>query len=179
MVVACHVKCCRFGASSVYTIQPCTRLQCHFIQSHIGRMYSCLAVTCHLHFWQNDRGLLRATCGNTGVERILKWVSTESWPWRRKFSCCSCQESNPWPFHCCSPLFFPSLMYATAPTEMVPLFWENDQGVSHSVILPAACQQRLGPFSQALGHTAAKNSVYWHTHTHTHTYKRTLLMIAN
>ena len=70
-------------------------------------------------------------------------------------------------------------MYATAPTEMVPLFWENDQGVSHSVILPAACQQRLGPFSQALGHTAAKNSVYWHTHTHTHTYKRTLLMIAN
>ena len=26
-------------------------------------MYSCLGVTCHLHFWQNDRG-------NTGVERI-------------------------------------------------------------------------------------------------------------
>ena len=24
------------SASSVYTIQPCTRLQCHFIQSHIG-----------------------------------------------------------------------------------------------------------------------------------------------
>ena len=50
----CHVKCCRFGASSVYTIQPCTRLQCHFIQSHIGRVYACLAVTCHLHFWHND-----------------------------------------------------------------------------------------------------------------------------
>ena len=57
----CHVKCCRFGASSVYTIQPCTRLQCHFIQSHIGRVYACLAATCHLHFWQNDRDLLRAT----------------------------------------------------------------------------------------------------------------------
>ena len=57
----CHVKCCRLGASSVYTIQPCTRLQCHFIQSHIGRVYVCLAVTCHLHFWQNDRDLLRAT----------------------------------------------------------------------------------------------------------------------
>ena len=51
----CHVKCCRFGASSVYTIQPCTRLQCHFIQSHIGKVYVCLAITCHLHFWQNDR----------------------------------------------------------------------------------------------------------------------------
>ena len=32
----CHVKCCRLGASSVYTIQPCTSLQRHFIQSHIG-----------------------------------------------------------------------------------------------------------------------------------------------
>ena len=57
----CHVKCCRFGASSLYAIQPCTSLQCHFIQSHIGRVYASLAVTCHLHFWQNDRGLLRAT----------------------------------------------------------------------------------------------------------------------
>ena len=57
---------CRFGASSVYTIQPCTRLQCHFIQSHIGRVYACLAVTCHLHFWQNDRDLLPATAVTRG-----------------------------------------------------------------------------------------------------------------
>ena len=62
----CHVKCCRFGASSVYTIQPCTRLQCHLIQSHIGSVYACLAVTCHLHFWQNDRDLLRATAVTRG-----------------------------------------------------------------------------------------------------------------
>ena len=60
------MKCCRFGASSVYTIQPYTRLQCHFIQSHIGRVYACLAVTCHLHFWQNDRDLLRATAVTRG-----------------------------------------------------------------------------------------------------------------
>ena len=26
----------------------------------MGRVYVCLAVTCHLHFWQNDRDLLRA-----------------------------------------------------------------------------------------------------------------------
>ena len=30
---------CRFGAHSVYTIQPCTSLHCHFIQSHICRVY--------------------------------------------------------------------------------------------------------------------------------------------
>ena len=51
---------------SVYTIQPCTRLQCHFIQSHIGRVYVCLAVTCHLHFWQNDWDLLCATAVTRG-----------------------------------------------------------------------------------------------------------------
>ena len=60
----CHVICCCFGASSVYTIQPCTRLQCHFIQSHI--VYAYLAVTCHLHFWQNDRDLSRATAVTRG-----------------------------------------------------------------------------------------------------------------
>ena len=31
------------------------------MQSHIHKVYACLAVTCRLHFWQNDRGLLRAT----------------------------------------------------------------------------------------------------------------------
>ena len=60
------MKCCSLGACSVSTIQPCTSSQCHFIQSHIGRVYACLAVTCHLHFWQNDRGLLRATALTRG-----------------------------------------------------------------------------------------------------------------
>ena len=31
------------------------------MQSHIHKAYACLAVTCHLHFWQNDQDLLRAT----------------------------------------------------------------------------------------------------------------------
>ena len=31
------------------------------MQSHIHKVYACLAVTCHLHFWQNDRDLLSAT----------------------------------------------------------------------------------------------------------------------
>ena len=29
--------------------------------SHICKVHACLVVTCHLHFWQNDRDLLRAT----------------------------------------------------------------------------------------------------------------------
>ena len=32
-----------------------------FIWSHVCRMHVCLALTCHLHFWQNDRDLLHAT----------------------------------------------------------------------------------------------------------------------
>ena len=39
---------------------------CHFRQSHIRHVYACLAITCHLHFWQNDRGLLRATAVTRG-----------------------------------------------------------------------------------------------------------------
>ena len=32
-------------------------------------VYACSAATCHLHFWQNDRDLLRVTAvRNTGVE---------------------------------------------------------------------------------------------------------------
>ena len=74
------------------------RLQCHFIQSHIGRVYECSAVTCHLHFWQNDQDLLSATAVTQGGTDTEIKVSKESWPWRRKFSCHSCQDSNPGPF---------------------------------------------------------------------------------
>ena len=40
---------------------PYNHAPCHFKQSHIRKVYTCLAVTCHLHFWPNDRDLLRAT----------------------------------------------------------------------------------------------------------------------
>ena len=36
------------------------------MQSHIRKVYACFAVTCHLHFWQNDRDLLRATAVTWG-----------------------------------------------------------------------------------------------------------------
>ena len=45
---------------------PYNHASCHFMQSHIHKVYACLAVTCHLHFWQNDRGLLRATAVTRG-----------------------------------------------------------------------------------------------------------------
>ena len=46
-------RCC-LSTSSVDTVQPCTSLRCHFLWNHICRVHVCLAVTCHLHFWQND-----------------------------------------------------------------------------------------------------------------------------
>ena len=39
---------------------PYNHASYHFMQSHISKVYACLAVTCHLHFWQNERDILRA-----------------------------------------------------------------------------------------------------------------------
>ena len=46
----------RHVLSTPYNYAPC-----HFMQSHVHKVYACLAVTCHLRFWQNDRGLSHAT----------------------------------------------------------------------------------------------------------------------
>ena len=49
------------SARSVYTIPPCT------MSLHAKReVHASLSVTCHLHFWQNDRDLLRATAITRG-----------------------------------------------------------------------------------------------------------------
>ena len=45
---------------------PYNHVPCHFMQSHIRKVYACLAVTCHLHLWQNDRDILRATAVTRG-----------------------------------------------------------------------------------------------------------------
>ena len=78
---------------------PYNHAPCHFIQSHIRKVYACLAVTCHLHFWQNDRDLLRATAVTRGGTDTEIRDSTESWPWRRKLSRHSSRDSNPRPFN--------------------------------------------------------------------------------
>ena len=74
---------------------PYNHAPCHFMQSHIRKVYACLVVTCHLRFWQNDRDLLRATA----ITRGWNGVSTESRPWRRKFSGRCCRDLNPRPFN--------------------------------------------------------------------------------
>ena len=45
---------------SLYTIQPGTASH-HFMHGRMHRVHECLALTCHLHFWQNDQDLLCAT----------------------------------------------------------------------------------------------------------------------
>ena len=75
-----------------------TNAEARFNKSHIRKVYACLAVTCHLRFWRNDRVfyvLLREHGGGTDTEIR---VSTESRPWRRKFSRRSIRDSNPRPF---------------------------------------------------------------------------------
>ena len=39
------------------------------MQSHIRKVYACFAIACHLHFWQNDRDILRATAAPRGWNR--------------------------------------------------------------------------------------------------------------
>ena len=94
----CHVKCCRLGGKFCVHHSTIPSLQCHFIQSHIGRVYVCLAVTCCLHFWQNDWDLFCATAVTQG------WNGYRNKSWHRKltlekkFFCHSCRDSNPGPF---------------------------------------------------------------------------------
>ena len=45
---------------------PYNHAPCYFMQSHIRKVYACLAVTYELHFWQDDRDLLRATAVTRG-----------------------------------------------------------------------------------------------------------------
>ena len=98
------LKRCRLHETAAVSAQvlctPCNHAPCHFMQNHIRKVYECLAVTCHPHFWQNDQVLLRATNAVTrGWNGYWIRVSIESWPWRRKFSRRSCRDSNPRPFN--------------------------------------------------------------------------------
>ena len=43
-----------------------TNAEARFNKIHIRKVYACLAVTCHLHFWQNDRDFFRATVVTRG-----------------------------------------------------------------------------------------------------------------
>ena len=49
----------------------------HFMQSHICRVHVCLAVTCHLHFWQNDQDLFSATAVTWYQMCLIKYYLIE------------------------------------------------------------------------------------------------------
>ena len=68
------------SAQVLCTPRLCTSLQCHFIWSHIHRLYVCVAETCYLHFWQNDWDILHAAAVTQGWNRYWSRDSTESWP---------------------------------------------------------------------------------------------------
>ena len=89
--ISAQVLCTQYNHAQVYS---------HFIRSHACRMHVCLVVTCHLHFWQNDRSLLRATAvtwgwnGYRNKSQHRKLTLEENILSRR-----SCKDSNPWPFN--------------------------------------------------------------------------------
>ena len=60
----------------------------------VSRVYACVGVTCHLQFWEIDRGILRATAVTRGWNGHRIKVSTQSWPWWRTLSCHFCPDSN-------------------------------------------------------------------------------------
>ena len=67
----------------------------HCQPNHAGtRIYARLGVTCHLHFRQNDWGLLCATAAAHGGTDTEYESAQKVKPWRRKFAYCSCQDSN-------------------------------------------------------------------------------------
>ena len=76
-----------------------TNAKARFNKSHIRKVYACLTVTCHLHFWQNDRDFLRATAVTRGWNGYRNKSQHRSRPWRRKFSRRSSRDSNPRPFN--------------------------------------------------------------------------------
>ena len=63
-----------------------------------SRVYVYFGITCHQHFWQNDWGLLRATAVTQGWNGERIRVNKQSSLWGRKFSHCSCRDSNSQPF---------------------------------------------------------------------------------
>ena len=67
--------------------------------SRIRRVPVCLAVTCHLHLWQNDRDLLRATAVTRGWNLYRnKSQHRKLTPEKKIISRRSCRDSNPKPF---------------------------------------------------------------------------------
>ena len=74
----------------------------HYVTSCEGAcVFSCNLPPAPLEKWPRSFKSLSATAvarGWNGCTKVRLRVSTESWPWRRKFSCRSCRDSDLWPF---------------------------------------------------------------------------------
>ena len=76
-----------------------TNAKARFNKIHIRKVYACLAVTCHLHFWQNDRDFLRATVVTRGWNGYRNKSQHRKSTLEKKFSRRSSRDSNPRPFN--------------------------------------------------------------------------------
>ena len=97
------------------TVAECSLTSCMWARFPIAcSLDSCIVSSLRLH-WVNGVCMLRCNlplallaewpgsltckCGNMGVEWTQIRVNTQSQLWRRKFSCCSCQDLNSQPFN--------------------------------------------------------------------------------
>ena len=87
-----HMKLLPSRRKFVYTIQPCT-------MSLHAKPHTCLTVTCHLHFWQNERDPLRATAVTRGWNGYRNKSQHRKLTLEKKISRRSCWDSNPRPFN--------------------------------------------------------------------------------
>ena len=76
-----------------------TNAEARFNKSHIRKVYACLAVTCHLHFWQNDRDLLCATVVTRRWNGYRNKSQHRKSTLEKKLSRRSSRDSNPRPFN--------------------------------------------------------------------------------
>ena len=83
---------------------PYNHAPCHFKESHIRKVYACLAVTCHMHFWQNDGDLLRAIAVTRGWNRYRNNSAQKVDPR---------EENSPAAPLGYKPMMFPQLGYKT------------------------------------------------------------------
>ena len=78
---------------------PYNHAPCHFMQSHIHKVYACLAVICHLHFWQNDWDLLHATAVTQGWNGYRNKSQHRKSTLEKKILPPLRRDSNPRPFN--------------------------------------------------------------------------------
>ena len=151
------------------------------MQSHICKVHACLAVTCHLNFWQNDWDLLLATAVTQGwngyrnmshcrkltpEKKIIppflqgfKPATFQSWV----------QRSNHWVIYC-----------QCVVTDHFSAFWKQFLKQIGIKILFVWClkerEKKVIPINDWIcsedvtQHTRACAHAYAHTHMHTHAH---------